>query len=547
MPPNSLEATSRPAGWLETVAKILILLSNFSHRPETMPSDAGPRLLQEWIARAAQRDPYKSWVVRADDGRAVSFGELQKATGRIGALLQQHGLAANDRVALLANNSIEHLVCYLGVMAYGATICTVHVEMNRNQLDDILTRLAPRLILHQEGLGLDKLLAGASARRLPLGCWGDPVAGTFLDEAARHKPGAAASMAGPDDDAVILFTSGTSARPKGVVLSYREHLGNIDPTADGFGITADDRIYDFRSFNWASAQLLGALVPVNRGATLVMAERFSASRFFDHIRDHDVTVAAGNPTTINILLNTETDAHHDNLPTLRFITSSSAPLTLAEWRRFEERFGIPIAQGYGSSETGWIAAIPGEQRRLGTVGQPFGYHAVAIVDGECRRLPPGEIGQIELGGFAGHCYRYLDEDGGVKVNSRERIRTGDLGCLDADGFLSLTGREKDLIIRGGVNISPLEIDGYLMRRPELIEVATVGVPDPIYGEEVVSYVVGRPGTIIDAGELLRWCRDGLPAFKAPKQIVLSDALPKTERGKLDRRALAEWWAKGGRS
>ena len=140
------------------------------------------------------------------------------------------------------------------------------------------------------------------------------------------------------------------------MLNYREHLGNIDPTADGFGITADDRVYDFRSFNWASAQLLGALVPVNRGATLVMTAKFSASRFFQHIRDHGVTIAAGNPTTINILLNTETDAQRNNLPSLRFITSSSAPLTIEEWRRFEARFGIPIAQGYGSSETGWIAA-----------------------------------------------------------------------------------------------------------------------------------------------------------------------------------------------
>src|SRR5262249_56597245 len=127
---------------------------------------------------------------------------------------------------------------------------------------------------------------------------------------------------------------------------------------------------DFRSFNWASAQLLGALVPVNRGATLVMAAKFSASRFFRHVRDHAVTVAAGNPTTINILLNTETTAHRDNLPALRFLTSSSPPLTPAEWRRFEERFGIPIAQGYGSSETGWVPATPGGQRRPGTGGGP---------------------------------------------------------------------------------------------------------------------------------------------------------------------------------
>src|SRR5262245_7926487 len=297
-----------------------------------MPPDASPNLLRHWIVRAAPPDPAKPWIVGADDGRTVAYRELHEATGRIATMLRGRGIGANDRVALLANNSIEHLVCYFGVMAYGATICTVHVEMNRNQLDNIFERLKPTLVLHQDGLGLDDLLASVSAPRLRLGHFDAPEPGTFFAEVARCAPSDAQTTAGPDDDAVILFTSGTSARPKGVVLSYREHLGNIDPAADGFGITADDRIYDFRSFNWASAQLLGALVPVNRGATLVMAAKFSASRFFPHIREHGVTVAAGNPTTINILLNTETDAHHDNLPTLRFLTSSSAPLTLEEWR-----------------------------------------------------------------------------------------------------------------------------------------------------------------------------------------------------------------------
>jgi acyl-coenzyme A synthetase/AMP-(fatty) acid ligase len=254
-----------------------------------------------------------------------------------------------------------------------------------------------------------------------------------------------------------------------------------------------------------------------------------------------VTVAAGNPTTINILLNTEGDAHRDNLPSLRFLTSSSAPLTIEEWRRFEDRFGIPIAQGYGSSETGWIAAIPGEVRRLGTVGQPLPYHRLAIVDAEGRMLPAGAIGQVEIGGFDNHHYRYLADDGSVKVNGHGRVRTGDLGMLDADGFLALTGREKDLIIRGGVNISPLEIDSILMQREELIEVATVGVPDAVYGEEVVSYVVGRPGAAIDVADLLRYCGSVLPAFKAPKEIVVSASLPKTERGKLDRKVLVAQW------
>jgi acyl-CoA synthetase (AMP-forming)/AMP-acid ligase II len=510
-----------------------------------MQVHAGPKLLRDWIGRAAARDPDKPWIVCADDGRTISYRQFLEITGRVAAWLQGRGLARNDRVALLAHNSIEHLLCYFGVMAYGATICTVHVEMNRNQLDNIFERLKPKLVLYQDGLGLDDLLATLSVPRIRLGHWDAPPADTFFAEVAACAPAHAQTAADANDDAVILFTSGTSARPKGVVLDYREHLANIDPSADGFGISAQDRVYDFRSFNWASAQLLGALVPVNRGATLVMTQKFSASRFFSHVRDHQVTVAAGNPTTINILLNSDSGGHRDNLPALRFLTSSSAPLAVEEWRRFEARFGIPIAQGYGSSETGWIAAIPGEQRRHGTVGRPLAYHDLAIVDRDGRRLALDEVGEVEIGGFHDHSYRHLTEDGAVVATSNGRYRTGDLGAVDAEGFLRLTGREKELIIRGGVNISPVEIDAFLMQRPDLIEVATVGVPDAVYGEEVVSYVVARPGAAVDAVELLRYCSDGLPAFKAPKRIVLTGSLPKTERGKLDRRALTKRQVTGG--
>jgi acyl-CoA synthetase (AMP-forming)/AMP-acid ligase II len=152
-----------------------------------------------------------------------------------------------------------------------------------------------------------------------------------------------------------------------------------------------------------------------------------------------------------------------------------------------------------------------------------------------------------VGGFADNDYRYLADDGTIKVHCRGRLRTGDIGFIDADGYLHITGREKDLIIRGGINISPLEIDSILLQRPEIIEVATVGVPDHTYGEEVISFVVARPGAIIDIDDLLRYCGAVLPASKAPKQIVLSNHLPKTARGKLDRRALAEQWTSDHRA
>src|SRR5262245_3872014 len=507
---------------------------------------AGPELVRDWIAQAAARNQDKPWIFSAEDERRITYGELQRLVARVAAFLRDQKIGPNDRVALLANNSIEHLCCYLGVIAYGATICTIHVEMNRHHLDSILPALKPRLIVFEDGLGLDQLLATVPAPRFAIGRWDDGAGrDTFCGAVNRYEAADAfpAAGAGGRSDAVILFTSGTSARPKGVVLTFRELLANAAPTAAGFGLGGDDRVYDFRSFNWCSAQTLSVFPPLERGASVIIAQQFSRSRFFAHIRTYGATIATGNPTTLGMLLNGE-DLDAD-VPSLRFITSSSAPLLPEDWRRFEERFGIRVAQGYGSSETGWIAANPGESRRVGTVGRPLAYHGLRIVDGDGRPLEAGESGRIELGGFADNEYRYLGEDGTITVDSRGRFKTGDLGFLDADGYLHVTGREKELIIRGGVNISPLEIDSLLMQRADVIDVATVGIPDAIYGEEAVSFVVPRPGVRLDADELIRYCSMVMPAFKVPKRILLSDALPRTERGKLDRKALVARWTQDG--
>jgi acyl-CoA synthetase (AMP-forming)/AMP-acid ligase II len=506
-----------------------------------MPERTGPQLLRHWIDRAAARDPDKAFIVSADDGRMLSYSQLRDVTGRMAAHLRSQGVGANGRIALLSNNSIEHLAVYFGVLAYGATICTVHVEMNRNQLDNILPTLKPRMVLCEEGLGLDDILKAAAAPCLPLGAWDDRRGDSFFAAVNRSEASDAQTGAGADDAAVILFTSGTSARPKGVVLSFRELLSNAGPTADGFGLTAQDRIYDFRSFNWCSAQTLSAVPPLERGATLILGRKFSRSRLFEHINRHGATIATGNPTTVGILLNGE--GLVPEAPTLRFMTSSSAPLALEEWRRFEGRFGIRVSQGYGCSEIGWIAAQPGEQRRIGTVGRAHAYHKLAIVGPEGQALGAGEVGAVELGGLDGNAYRTLADDGSIRIDSRGRMKSGDLGFLDGEGYLHLTGRAKDLIIRGGVNISPVEIDTVLMQRPDVIEACTVGVPDKVYGEEVVAYVVLRPGAGAGADDILRHCAMALPAFKAPKRIVLSHALPKTERGKLDRKALVERWSR----
>jgi long-chain acyl-CoA synthetase len=510
-------------------------------------AELGPKLLRNWIDRAAKRDPHKTYIVSVDDRRTISYGQLRRLTRQIATFLAGRGIRGKDRIALLAGNSIEHLVCYIGVMAYGATVCTIHVEMNRHHLANIIRVLNPRLTIFETGLGLDQILENASVPFLPLGsCDKDADDGFYRSLIHCEPTDITLASTGWRDDACILFTSGTSAQPKGVVLTFRELLSNVGPTADGLGLNIDDRIYDFRSFNWCSAQVLSALGPLYRGATLILGRKFTRSRYFQHVAEFGATITAGNPTTINMLLNGDDTLNADASPSLRFVISSSAPLLSEDWRRFEQRFGIPIAQSYGCSEIGWIATNPGQNRHLGTVGKPLPYLKLAVVNDRGETLSTGQIGHVEVGGFPDNDYRYIAEDGTIKTNSRGRLQPGDIGFLDADGHLHVTGREKELIIRGGINISPLEIDSILMQRPEIIEVATVGVPDQTYGEEVVSFVVARPGAKINIDDLLRYCSTCLPASKAPKQIVQSDSLPKTARGKLDRRALTENWTSSQR-
>lgn len=471
------------------------------------------RTIHAWLEAAGARHPDKIFVRSLDQESEITYGDALKLVRRMAHYLAARGFQPNDRVALLSENSLEHLMVYFGVMYYGATICTIHVEMNAIIIDDLLRQLSPKLVLREDQLA------------------------DFVEEMRHETAIPHAPVNGPDDVASIFYTSGTTATPKGVPCTFRDLETNVSETMAGFGIGPDDVILDYRSFNWMSAQTLSALGALSQGATLVIARKFSRTRFFDWIHANRVTVVAGNPTVINVLNTAPVPFERASAPWLRFMTSSSAPLLVQEWKNFEERYGLPIVQGYGSSETGWIAASSERARKLGSVGRPLAYHKLTIVDTDGNVLPPGEIGLVELGGRPEGLFRYVGDDGTPVTYAQGRHRTGDLGYLDADGFLFLTGRAKDLIIRGGVNISPVEVDNVLNQMPGIAEAACVGVPDTIYGEEVAAVVVCRPGVTIDAKEIMDFCSARLAAPKVPKQVYFRDSLPKTERGKLDRKAL----------
>ncbi len=496
----------------------------------------GPyRPFADIIAGHARRHPDKEAVYSIAEGRGLTYGELSRTANRIAAALRERGIGANDRVLVLAGNGLAMVAAYLGILRHGATVCTVNVETNAAHLAEIAGAISPRLALFDDVADIARLAGATSGEWLALDGFLDALA---PDAAANDAP----AVCGPEDHAVIVYTSGTEAKPKGVIYSHATLYYNFDSVADMIGLEADDRVLEFRALSWMSAQLLGLGAPLLRGATAVIAERFSRRRFLEWIRDHDIDIAACVPAAIAMLLGEPVALRARDLPRLRFITSSSAPLPVGQLRAFEALYGIAIAQGYGMSEAGWISGSHRDDRRIGTVGRPVTHQRVRILDDAGRAVAPGETGEIEAGGGRQQSLGSLRADGTIRRTPADGVRTGDLGFLDADGYLHLTGRAKDLIVRGGVNIAPLEIDGVISELTEIAEACTVGVPDPIHGEAVVSYVALKAGAHLTPGAIRAHCAARLPAIKAPKQIVIRDSLPRTGRGKLDRNALAADWS-----
>jgi acyl-CoA synthetase (AMP-forming)/AMP-acid ligase II len=489
----------------------------------------------------AERIPDKVCLQSIDQDSAITWKGLYDACNQVAGALAARGIKANDRVVVLTNNSLENLILYFGVQRYGATFCTVNVEINQEHLREIVTRLDPKLVLWHDALDLDMLDLGSGGEWVSFGIWGDPDEGGFFAEAAGYpKTPEVPEVCGPEDIGVICFTSGTSDKPKGVMHSFSNYLLIGEQTKYLWGLEESDRVLEYRSFSWSSSHQICLNPTLAAGNTLIFAQKYSQSRFFDWVRDFQPTVVIGIPTVVSMLLNRPNDANDELLRSLRFMSCSTSPLLGDQHLEFEERYGIKLIQHYGMSEGGTVAGNHFARRRIGSVGNPGMLQNLAIIDDEGNALPTGREGEIEIGGPQ-NAFGYLMEDGSVERVRGQRLRTGDIGHLDEDGYLTITGRAKDLVIRGGVNIAPLEIDNAIMRHPDVFEVSTVGVPDAIYGEELVSYFVARPDATLTEAALAAHCAEVLPAFKRPKELILTDAIARNDRGKIDRRAMAERW------
>lgn len=495
------------------------------------------------LARYRDRSPDKPAIVDLDRGISITFGQLDRAAIDIAADLKRRGAGKSRRILLLSDGNLEMLTIWLGAWRIGAVVCPFNLEMNAKQMVSLIATLDPALILYHKEIDLERMIGGHGAPRVRFGDWSPDGARDPADEFfAALKPGDPAALPErnePMDVGAIVCTSGTTARPKIIALHHAIFWMNGLNTLEFLGLNEDDRILEYRSFSWNSPQIVTLMPFLEKGMTMHVARRFSHSRFFEWVQKHGITFAAGVPTVINMLLNKPLGYTARDVPTLRLMSCSSAPLTAQQWAQFEEMYGLTLLTWYGMSETGWICGNRHYRKKMGTVGPPAPHQELKIVDAQGNECPVDVEGEITVGGPQ-MAIGYLTDDGTIEPILGKRIKTGDLGIRDAEGFIRVTGRSKDIIIRGGVNIAPIEIDGVLLRHPGILDAAAVGVPDKIYGEEVVCYVVAK-APLLSAAEVLAHCATLLPAPKQPKQVVLVADLPKSDRGKVLRDKLREDW------
>ncbi|MEX0960956.1 MAG: malonyl-CoA synthase [Burkholderiales bacterium] len=476
-------------------------------------------------------------ALETDDGETISYRALHDQAGRYARFLLGRGLARGDRVAVQAEKSAQSLCLYLGCLRAGLVYLPLNTAYQRGELEYFLRDAEPRVVVCGPGSSpLFQELAGDSGAEV----WTLDESGTgSLAEAAVGLPADFETAAMRADElAVIVYTSGTTGRSKGAMVTHGNLTSNVRALIETWGFSERDVLLHTLPIFHVHGLFVANHCALVAGARLLWHRRFDARAVLQAFPR--ATVFMGVPTYYTRLL-ANADFGRGQSRGVRLFVSGSAPLLTETFREFESRTGQRILERYGMSEAGMIASNPlhGE-RRAGTVGMPLPGVSVRIADGEDRALPAGEIGGIQVKGenvFAG--YWRMPEKTSEEFTADGWFRTGDLGSFDADGYLSIVGRAKDLIISGGYNVYPKEIELAIDELPAVAESAVFGVPHADFGEAVAAAVVVQGGASLDAAAIIETLKTQLANYKVPKQVFVVDALPRNAMGKVQKAVLRD--------
>ncbi|HMR31754.1 MAG TPA: AMP-binding protein [Geminicoccaceae bacterium] len=480
-------------------------------------------------------DGTKPAIVTAE-GRSIGYDELDDWSARYGRALLAQGARPGDRVAYQIEKSPEGLFLYLGALRAGLVALPMNPGYLAGEVRYMLGNATPEVFVGDPAR-IEELRPDVP-RVLTLDRDGK---GSLADIAQGESVDLEPAAMRRDEIAAMLYTSGTTGRPKGAPLSHGNLASNAHVLAEAWGFGDGDVLLHALPMFHAHGLFVAAHVSLLSGATMLWLNRFDAGRVVELLPR--ATVMMGVPTFYTRLLD---DPGFDRTAcrNIRLFVSGSAPLLAETWRGFEQRTGHAILERYGMSEILMHTGNPlhGE-RRPGSVGLPFPGSAVRIVDSEDRELPPGEIGAVLVKGpnvFSG--YWKMPEKNREEFTADGWFRTGDLGSLGEDGYLTLAGRAKDLVITGGLNVYPPEVEAVIDAMPGVVESAVVALPHRDLGEAVTAVVKATTGGP-DEARVIAHCKARLAGFKVPKRVVVVDDLPRNAMGKVQKKLLREQYAR----
>jgi long-chain acyl-CoA synthetase len=480
-------------------------------------------------------------AARAPDGVAVklddvelSYRLLDGATALMAGLLAEQRIGPGDRVGIMLPNVPYFAVCYYGVLRAGGVVVPMNVLLKQREVAFYLRDSGAKLLLAWHGFAED---AQAGSEEVGVECvLVEP--GKFEQMLGATQPRPEVADAGDSDTAVILYTSGTTGTPKGAELTHANLRRNCEIARGLFDLGSDAVTLGALPLFHSFGQTCGLNATIAGGGMLTLIPRFDPAKALEIIERDRVTVFEGVPTMYNAMLHCPDAADYDT-STLEVCASGGAAMPVEVMHGFEEKFGCKVLEGYGLSETSPVASFnhPDRERKAGSIGTPVEGVEMKVVDEEGHDLPTGEVGEIVIRGHNVMKGYWNRPDATAEAIRDGWFHTGDMAKVDEDGYFFIVDRKKDMIIRGGYNVYPREIEEVLYEHPAVREVAVVGVPHDSLGEEVGAAVALKDGAQVTTDELREHVKGQVAAYKYPRVVWLVNDLPKGPTGKILKREI----------
>ncbi|RJP22739.1 MAG: long-chain fatty acid--CoA ligase [Candidatus Abyssobacteria bacterium SURF_5] len=493
------------------------------------------QMLEYWAMEA----PTKPALYFRDE--VVTFSELNRLSNRYANVLSQLGVGPGDRVCIFCPNRLEFLYSYFGLIKIGAMMVSLSVMLKADEAKYIIDDARAKMIITTEYLYpvIEPIKDQLETIEHILYLDDNPPAGvTVLPPLVERAADEFHTREfDPDSVACIIYTSGTTGRPKGAMLTHNNLLHNYESANILLKTTSEDVLLVPGLPLFHLLAQICVMAALYGGVPSVLMEFFVPQMVLENIARYKANSFSGVPTMFALLLNDPEIDNYD-LSSLRICFCSSAPLSLSLLRRFEERTGAIITEGYGLTEaTALVTSNPIDgQRKPGSVGVPIRCE-VRVVDEKDRDMPVGEVGEIIIRGKNVMKGYYNNQKATAETMRNGWLHTGDMGNFDSDGYLYVVDRKKDLIITGGYNIYPAEIENVLYKHPAVAMATVIGVPDEIKGEIAKAYVVLKEGQTVTEKEIIDFCRERIAKYKAPRAVEFRETLPTTPTGKILKREL----------